>query len=275
MQILDGKACAAALEKELMGQIDPARPPSITMVLVGANPASVTYVAMKEKACARVGIRSTILRMPVTISQTDLLKTIADLNRDPAVHGILVQFPLPSHINGQKIAEAVSPSKDVDGLHPINAGKLALGFTDGFIPCTPLGIQMLLNYYQIPTQGKEVVIIGRGNLVGRPLSALLSRKGNDATVTLLHTHSNHFKEHCLAADILVAAIGQAHFVKADMVKKGAVVIDVGINRLDGAMVGDVDFAAVSTVASALTPVPGGIGPMTIMALLTNTLRASH
>jgi methylenetetrahydrofolate dehydrogenase (NADP+) / methenyltetrahydrofolate cyclohydrolase len=269
--ILDGKATAALIEKQLAQKNQ--RPCGLTMVLVGQHAPSAVYVEGKQRACARVGIQSHIERLPETISEAELLQHLSRLNQDPSVHGILLQLPLPRHINAERALQTIAPHKDVDGLHPVNAGKLLLGFSDGFIPCTPLGILTLLQHYQIPTIGKEVVILGRGHLVGRPLSVLLSQKPYSATVTLLHTQSTEVRKRCQSADILIAAMGSPRFVTADFVKPGAVVVDVGINYENKQLVGDVDFDRVREKTSAITPVPGGIGPMTIAALLMNVVRA--
>ena len=275
MTILDGKKAAESVYKELARSINPQKPPSIVMVLVGENAPSLSYVAMKKKAAERLGMRSHVIHLPPSITEEALLAEIALLNKS-SFDGILVQMPLPSHINTQKIICSIAPEKDVDGLHPYNAGLLALGQTEGFVPCTPLGIHYLLNYYQIPLNGKHVVILGRSNLVGRPLATLLSQKalGGNSTVTLAHSQSHDLQKICLSADILVAAMGSPLFVKEEMVKEGATVIDVGITRCEGKIVGDVDFAAVQTKCHAITPVPGGVGPMTIAMLLSNTLKST-
>ncbi len=247
--------------------------PKLVVVLVGDNPASKSYICMKEKACAKVGINSPLLRFPSSISERELLIEIEKLNHDSSVNGILVQLPLPKQIDATKIMEALDPKKDVDGFHPINIGKLLLGEEDGFVPCTPLGIQVLLEKSGIEVAGKHVVIVGRSNIVGKPLAALLmqKKKNANATVTVLHSRSDNLRQLTASADILVAALGHPHFIKADMVKQGGVVIDVGINRVDGRLVGDVDFECVASKCRAITPVPGGVGPMTVAMLLNNTL----
>lgn len=275
MTILDGKKAAESVYKELISSINLERPPSIVMVLVGENAPSLSYVTMKKKAAERLGMRSHVVALPDSITEEALIEEIAALNKSP-FDGILVQMPLPIHINTQRVICSIDPQKDVDGLHPYNAGLLSLGQTEGFVPCTPLGIQYLLNYYQIPLNGKHVVILGRSNLVGRPLATLLSQKalGGNSTVTLAHSQSSNLQEICLSADILVAAIGSPLFVKEKMVRKGATVIDVGISRHEGKIVGDVDFVAVHPKCHAITPVPGGVGPMTIAMLLSNTLKSS-
>ena len=238
---------------------------------------------MKEKACDRLGIQSQTRILPEDTTEKDLLKLIGELNADPTLHGILVQAPLPSQINEANIFAAVSANKDVDGFHPLNVGKLLLGDSDGFVPCTPAGVHELLIRSGVQTGGAEVVILGRGNIVGKPMAAILCQKSEhaNATVTLCHSRSADIGEHCRRADILIAAMGVPEFVKADMVKPGAVVIDVGVNRIPdpeakngNRLVGDVDFAAVQPVAGRITPNPGGVGPMTIAMLLRNTVRAA-
>jgi methylenetetrahydrofolate dehydrogenase (NADP+)/methenyltetrahydrofolate cyclohydrolase len=250
---------------------------------VGEDPASRVYVGMKEKTCARLGIQSTTHVLPEDTSEKELLKLISELNANPTVHGILVQAPLPAPINEATIFAAVSPNKDVDGFHPVNVGKLLLGDPDGFVPCTPAGVHELLIRSGVPIQSAEVVILGRGNIVGKPMAAILCQKAEhaNATVTLCHSRTANLADHCRRADILIAAIGVAEFVKADMVKPGATVIDVGVNRIadpkakNGTrLVGDVDFAGVQPVAGLITPNPGGVGPMTIALLMRNTARAA-
>jgi len=225
---------------------------------------------MKKKGCLEVGIHSETLRLPEDIKQEDLLKEINRLNNDPNIDGILIQQPFPKHISTAKLVEAINPSKDVDGFHPTNLGLLLLGTNRGFAACTPLGIMKMIERSGIITDGMEAVVIGRSNIVGKPLAALLVQKGVNATVTIAHSRTKNLKEVCKRADLLIAAIGHPHFVTVDMVEPGAVVIDVGINRTDQGLVGDVDFENVKDVASAITPVPGGVGPMTIATLLTNT-----
>ncbi|MGE5196440.1 MAG: bifunctional methylenetetrahydrofolate dehydrogenase/methenyltetrahydrofolate cyclohydrolase FolD [Anaerolineae bacterium] len=278
--IIDGQAIADTICERVKKAIACSlhRPPGLAFILVGDNPASRSYIHMKKKKCGEVGILSFDKEFSVNISQETLLEEIQALNRNPQVDGILVQLPLPAHLKTADIIAAVLPDKDVDGFHPINIGKLLLGETDGFIPCTPYGIQVLLAQSHIPIQGKHVVIIGRSNIVGKPLAALLMQKSahGNATVTIAHSFSEHLREISLSADILIAAMGKAKFVTADMVKKGAVVIDVGINReIDETgkpkIVGDVDFAHVVSKCSFITPVPKGVGPMTIAMLLSNTL----
>jgi methylenetetrahydrofolate dehydrogenase (NADP+)/methenyltetrahydrofolate cyclohydrolase len=246
--------------------------PSLAFVLVGEDPASQSYVRMKGKACLEVGILSIKIDLPETVSESTLLETVEKLNRDPSVHGILVQMPLPKHINEQKILLSIDPNKDVDGFHPINVGKMMTGDPNAIIPCTPLAVLKMLEAYKVETAGKHVVVLGRSNIVGRPLANLLSQKrpqGN-ATVTLAHSLTKDLPLLTKQADILIAALGKPHFITHEHIKTGAVVIDVGINRLGTQIVGDVDYASVSPIASLITPVPGGVGPMTIAMLLENT-----
>lgn len=276
--ILDGKKISTEIQGEIQKKIETfsRRKPGLAFILVGENAASQTYVKAKAKACAIVGIVSKTLELSAQISESDLLKQIDHLNKSPDIDGILVQLPLPSHISEETIASAIDPQKDVDGFHPINMGKTLLGIDGGFLPCTPHGIQVLLRKYNIETAGKHVVILGRSNIVGKPLAAILMQKkaGCNATVTVAHSQSEHLFELIRSADILIAAIGKPHFVTKDLVKPQSVVIDVGINRLPtGQIVGDVDFHSVSQIASAITPVPGGVGPMTIAMLLQNTLQS--
>jgi methylenetetrahydrofolate dehydrogenase (NADP+) / methenyltetrahydrofolate cyclohydrolase len=273
MNLLDGKKVADQILKELRKTIGTfTRPPGLAFVIVGDDPASQTYVRNKKKKCADIGIVSKDKQFPADTSEKELIAHIQKLNQDPAIDGILIQQPLPPHLRASTLMEAVDPSKDVDGFNPVNMGRLLLGETNGFIPCTPLGIQKLLLAYDIPLDGKHVVILGRSNIVGKPLAALLMQKNPhaNATVTVAHTGTKHLKELTLSADILVAAMGSPHFVKAPMVKKGAVVVDVGITRQGSKLVGDVDFDKVAPLASHITPVPGGVGPMTIAMLLSNT-----
>lgn len=273
--IIDGKKIAQEIQDELRKKIV-GHKPVLGVILVGANPASQIYVQAKRKACAAVGIESKMLSLPASIAESDLLRHIEEWNQDPQVHGILIQFPLPPHISESLVVQAINPTKDVDGFNPVNVGKLLLGQEDGFISCTPLGIQMLLQRSHIPIEGKHVVIVGRSNLVGKPLAALLVQKRAhcNATVTLAHSQSTHLSDLTRSADILVAAIGHPQFITKEMVRKGAAVIDVGINRLGtGQIIGDVDFEQVKTVAGRISPVPRGVGPMTIAMLLRNTVKA--
>lgn len=286
MLLLDGKAASAAVKKEIQSETEAIltsgkRAPHLAAILVGSNGASETYVASKVKNCEEVGFQSTLIRLESDVSESVLLEAIASLNNNPEVDGILVQLPLPKQISEQKVIEAIDPTKDVDGFHPSSAGKLVQGLPT-FIPATPYGIMLMLEHFNIETKGKHAVVIGRSNIVGRPMSILLSsnlKRGN-CTVTICHSHTPNLQEICLQADIIVAALGRPEFVKADMVKDGAIIIDVGITRVDDATAkkgfrikGDVAFAEVAEKASAITPVPGGVGLMTIAGLLKNTLQA--
>lgn len=276
MTILDGSSIALQIQEQVKAAISHLhyRKPGLAFILVGTNPASRSYVNMKKKRCKEVGILSFDLELEETINEEALIEHIAALNANPAVDSILVQMPLPPHIDSLRVVQAIDPAKDVDGFHPMNMGKLLTGEPGGFIPCTPLGIQTLLFRAQIPLLGRHVVIVGRSNIVGKPLAALLVQKAPhaNATVTLAHSLSHNLKEICRSADILIACAGSPRLIDASMVKRGAVVIDVGINRLNPSqLVGDVDFDAVKPVCSHITPVPGGVGPMTIAMLLSNTL----
>jgi len=276
-RILDGKALARAVQTDLAAQVEryraeSGRVPGLTAVLVGADPASQVYVRNKEAACARAGMRGAVLRLPADVAEADLLATIDGLNADPGVDGILVQLPLPKQIAERTVIERVDPRKDVDGFHPENAGLLAIG-APRFVPCTPLGVRELLIAAGVETRGARAVVLGRSNIVGKPMALLLMQKGpgGDATVTVCHTGTPDPAAIAREADILIAAVGRPRQVKADWIKPGATVIDVGIHRLpDGSLCGDVDPAA-DGVAGAITPVPGGVGPMTIAMLLRNTL----
>jgi methylenetetrahydrofolate dehydrogenase (NADP+)/methenyltetrahydrofolate cyclohydrolase len=286
MLILDGKTASAAVKAVLADQTRQLteagkRPPYLATILVGNNGASETYVASKLKNCEEIGFRSRLIRLEETVTESGLLGTIAELNADTEVDGILVQLPLPKHISEEKVIQAIDPSKDVDGFHPGSAGRLVQGLPS-FIPATPYGILLMLEHFNIETKGKHAVVIGRSNIVGRPMSILLSNnsKTGNATVTLCHSHTHNLKEICLQADIIVAALGRPEFVKADMVKEGAVVIDVGITRVEDATAkkgfrikGDVAFDEVAPKTAAITPVPGGVGLMTIAGLLKNTMQA--
>ncbi|HSX27038.1 MAG TPA: bifunctional methylenetetrahydrofolate dehydrogenase/methenyltetrahydrofolate cyclohydrolase FolD [Chlamydiales bacterium] len=276
MILIDGKKIAGEIKNEIAEQILKLenRKPGLAFILVGNNPASEIYVNAKQKACHATGIISTLLTLPASIAQSDLLKQIDTLNRDPAIDGILVQLPLPPHLDEKTVTTAIDPEKDVDGFHPLNMGKLLLGEEGGFLPCTPNGIKVLLEKSKIPVEGKHVVIVGRSNTVGKPLAAILVQKKPhcNATVTIAHSQSTHLSHITRSADILIAAIGRPHFIKKEMVRPGVVIVDVGISRLpDGKIVGDVDFQEVAPIASHITPVPGGVGPMTIALLLQNTL----
>lgn len=287
-QLIDGRAIAEVIHRETADRVAALKSrgvqPGLTFVRVGEDPASRVYVEMKEKACARLGIVSETKVLPASTEQSELLRLIGELNSDARVHGILVQAPLPSQINSAAIYSSVRPEKDVDGFHPLNVGKLMLGDSTGFVPCTPAGVLELLVRSDVRIEGAEVVILGRGNIVGKPMAALLVQKARhaNATVTICHSQSRDIKGHCLRADILIAAMGVAQFVKGDMIKPGAVVIDVGVNRVNdpsarsgSRLVGDIDFAAVQQVAAKITPNPGGVGPMTIAMLMANTARAAE
>ena len=284
--LIEGRAIAEKVYTELRGEIaelkQKGRTPGLAVVLVGDNPASRAYVRSKDKMCRDLGLHSVKLELPADTTQQGLLKRVQDLNRDQAIHGILVQSPPPKHIDEAAIIRAIDPAKDVDGFHPVNVAKLALGDDSGFVPCTPLGCQRLLIESGTEIAGAHVGVLGRSMIVGKPLALLLMRKGKggDATVTVVHSRSRRLAEITRSADILVAAIGQPEFVRAEHVRDGAVVIDVGINRIDDPtmergyrLVGDVAFAEVSDKASTITPVPGGVGPMTIAMLMANTVRA--
>jgi methylenetetrahydrofolate dehydrogenase (NADP+)/methenyltetrahydrofolate cyclohydrolase len=286
MQILDGQLVSRTIKESLKMDVaalvaEGKKIPHLAAVLVGNNGASETYVTAKVKACAEIGFKSTMYRLEDSVTESRLLSVIDDLNKDIDVDGILVQLPLPKHISDERVILAIDPSKDVDGFHPVNVGKLVLG-KPGFISATPYGILLLMEHYKIKTAGKQAAVIGRSNIVGRPMSILLSANSNpgNCTVTVCHSHTHNLKEICLNSDIIVAALGKPEFVREDMVKNGAVVIDVGITRIPDAskksgfaLRGDVAFAEVSPKCSFITPVPGGVGPMTIAALMKNTFTA--
>lgn len=278
-QLLDGKSLAQQIQRELAEEVadfiqNNGLVPCLAAILVGDNPASEVYVRNKRQACQRTGIESQLHRLPSTTTQEELLTLIAQLNRDEAVHGILVQLPLPVSIDTSRVLQAVNPAKDVDAFHPENVGRLVQG-KPRFLPCTPHGVLQLLQRNRIPLAGEHVVIVGRSDIVGKPLANMLVQRGIDATVTLCHSRTRKLPEITRLADILVAAIGQPRFITADMVRRGAVVVDVGINRTEQGLCGDVDFNAVREVASAITPVPGGVGPLTVTMLLYNTLAAAR
>ena len=283
---IDGKKIAARIRAEAAAEAARMKAagvePGLAVVLVGNDPASVSYVTAKERACAECGVRSFPVRLPAATSRDELLAVVARLDADPAVDGVLVQLPLPRTVDAQAVIRAIAPEKDVDGFHPVSLGRLVLGL-DTFVPCTPAGILELLARSGVETAGRHAVVVGRSNIVGKPLAILLSRKGpgGDATVTLCHTATRDLAEQTRRADILVVAAGRPGTVTADMVKPGAVVVDVGVNRVPDAskkagyrLVGDVDYEGVSRVASLVTPVPGGVGPMTIAMLVKNTLKAA-
>jgi len=279
--LVDGRAIAGQILRELAQRVGELKKrgvtPGLAFVRVGEDAASKVYVGRKEKACAELGIFSETHVLPERLSEADLLALVARLNADPRLHGILVQAPLPKPIREAAVYSAVLPQKDVDGFHPVNVGKLMLGDAGGFRPCTPAGIMELLSRSGVATSGAEAVVLGRGNIVGKPMAAMLCQKDRhgNATVTICHSATRDIAAHCRRADILIAALGVAEFVKADMVKPGATVIDVGVNRVSGKLVGDVDFAAVRRVAGKITPNPGGVGPMTIAMLMSNTVRAAE
>ena len=284
MIILDGKKASAIVQETIAKEVSSIkkqgkRPPHLVAILVGKNGASVTYVNNKVTACERVGFNSSIIELPEDVTQDELLRKIKELNEDNNIDGFIVQLPLPKHINEQEVLLSINPDKDADGFHPTNFGRMALGL-ESFIPATPYGILELLTQYQIPTEGKNVVVIGRSDIVGKPISILLSQKPWNATVTLTHSRTQNLTDYTKKADIIIAAIGIPNFLKAEMIKDGAVIIDVGITRVEDSsskkgfrIVGDVDFENIKEKTSYITPVPGGVGPMTIAMLLKNTLNA--
>ena len=286
--LIDGRAIGAQLQAETTARVAALKArgvtPGLAFVRVGEDPASKVYVGRKEKSCADLGIVSETHVLPESTSEKDLLALLGKLNTAPHLHGILVQAPLPKHMRQEVVYATVLPTKDVDGFHPVNVGKLMLGDDTGFKPCTPAGVVELLVRSGVKTDGAEVVILGRGNIVGKPMAAMLCQKarGANATVTICHSATRDIKAHCRRADIIVAAMGVAEFLKADMVKPGVVVMDVGVNRVPDAtsktgtkLVGDVDFAAIQPIAGKITPNPGGVGPMTIAVLMQNTVRAAE
>jgi methylenetetrahydrofolate dehydrogenase (NADP+)/methenyltetrahydrofolate cyclohydrolase len=285
-RVLDGVPIADAIRSEIAARVAALKPggrrPGLAVVIVGENPASMVYVRAKGKACEEAGMHSETIRLPERTTETELLAVVDRLNADPAIHGFLVQLPLPKHINGERVLNRVNPLKDVDGFHPVNVGKVSIGDPTGLRPATPYGVQEMLLRSGIDPKGANAVIVGRSNIVGKPMASLLIQpgRGGDATVTICHSKSRDLPGICRGADLLIVAIGKPEFVTADMVRPGAVVIDVGINRVDDAsqpkgyrIVGDVAYGPVAEVASAITPVPGGVGRMTIAMLLKNTLQA--
>jgi len=288
MEIIDGRALAKTIRAEIAAQVEKiksagGRPPHLAAVLVGDHPASQAYVRNKVRSCEKVGFQSTLVRRSADIRERELLDIVAELNANDHIDGFIVQLPLPDHIDEDRITLAIDPQKDVDGFHPVNFGRMAQGLP-GYLPATPAGIVEMLRRYEIATEGKEVVVLGRSNIVGSPISILLSRKANpgNATVTICHSRTVNLQAHTQRADILIAAIGRSEFITADMVKEGAVVIDVGMNRVDDAsrekgyrLTGDVDFEGVKEKASLITPVPGGVGQLTVVSLLLNTLKAAN
>ena len=287
-RLIDGKALAKRIRAEVAAEVAELRlrgvTPGLAVVLIGDDPASAVYVGAKERASREAGMAGDTIRLPAHASQSELLELVERLNRDERVHGILVQMPLPAQIDPDTVIRHIRPDKDVDGFHPVNVGKLLIGHTDGFVPCTPAGVQRMLVEHGVDTRGAECVVIGRSTIVGKPMAALLMQAGAgaDATVTVCHSRTRDLAAHTRRADILIVAAGRPRMVTADMVKPGAVVIDVGMNRIADAstasgtrLVGDVDFDGVRRVASLITPVPGGVGPMTIAMLLHNTVRAAR
>ena len=286
MKVIDGKALAASLRAEIAKGVDELKTakgvtPGLAVILVGDNPASVSYVTAKEKACREAGMASREIRLPAETSEADLLALVRELNSDATVHGILVQLPLPKHIGEKSVIDSIAPEKDVDGFTPVNVGRMMIG-EECFLPCTPHGIVKLIEFSGMDIAGKHAVVIGRSNIVGKPVAALLSRKETNATVTLCHTGTRDLAHFTRQADIVVVAAGRAGTLTGDMLKPGATVIDVGVNRIEDAarprgyrLVGDADFDSCAAVAGAITPVPGGVGPMTITMLLWNTLEAAR
>lgn len=283
-KIIDGKQTAAVIRGEIAATVAEIRArgervPHLAAILVGNDGGSETYVSHKVKDCEEVGFRSTLLRMPATVTEDELLAKVRELNRDPGLDGLIVQLPLPDHIRESRVIETIAPEKDVDGFHPVNVGRMAAGLPS-FVSATPAGIMELLKRYNIPLKGAECVVVGRSNIVGRPVSILMSQKGADATVTVVHSRTRNIADTVRRADIVIAAIGKPGFITADMIKEGAVVIDVGTTRVDAPdtktgwrLKGDVDFENVAPRCSFITPVPGGVGPMTRVSLLLNTLQA--
>ena len=285
-RLIDGAVLADRIKSEVASRVEALKArgvtPGLSVVLVGDDPASAVYVGSKERTCIELGMHGETIRRPATISQEELVAIVDQLNDDPAVHGILVQMPLPKHIDADAVVRRIRPDKDVDGFHPVNVGKLWIGERDGFAPCTPAGVLYMLKAHGVKTSGAECVIVGRSNIVGKPMAALMVQPGVDATVTMCHSRTRDLSEVTRRADILIVAAGRAEMITADMVKPGAVVIDVGMNRIPDAtkksgtrLVGDVAFASVREVASLITPVPGGVGRMTIAMLMSNAVRAAE
>ncbi len=288
MELLDGRLVSREIKKKIKIEVKKMvkcgmRPPHLAAVLVGDDPASQVYVRNKVRACERVGFKSTLVRKGADISESELLQIISDLNQDPEIDGFIVQLPLPRQINDLKVTMAIDPRKDVDGFHPMNVGRMSIGLP-AYLPATPYGIMQMLDFYNIDVEGKDCVVLGRSNIVGTPISILLSRKAKpgNATVIMTHSRTKDIRNHCKNADVLVVALGIPEFVTADMVKEGAIIVDVGINRVEASemekgykLVGDVKFDEVSPKCSFITPVPGGVGPMTITSLLMNTLKAAR
>ena len=277
MKLIDGKAISDKIKSNLKDEVKKLKAkgitPGLAVLLVGDDPASHTYVKMKESACEKTGIYSIVHKMPSDISQEKIIQTIQMMNKNPNIDGILVQLPLPKHIDSNLILQTIDPKKDVDGFHPYNVGKLTLGL-DGFVPCTPLGVMYMLKEYDIDPKGLDVCVVGASNIVGKPMHNLLLNEF--ATVDICHIYTKDLKEHTKRADMVIVGVGKPNLITADMVKDGAIVIDIGINRLeDGRLVGDVDFENVSKKCSYITPVPGGVGPMTIAMLLQNTIKAAY
>jgi len=279
--ILDGKNLSKILREEIKTEVtDLGVTPHLVVILVGEDGASETYVNNKVKACFEVGFKSTVIRFPESVTEEEVLDKIIEINHDDSINGLIVQLPLPNHISQQKVLETINPDKDVDGFHPLNVGKLLLGLPT-FVPATPLGIMLLLKYYNIETSGKDCVVVGRSHIVGSPVSILLSKNDSpgNCTVTLCHSKTSNLSEHTLKADILIVAVGKPSFIGPEMIKEGAVVVDVGIHRIESdnkngyKIVGDVDYEKILPKCSAITPVPGGVGPMTITGLLLNTLKS--
>jgi len=277
MQLIDGKTLAKKVQSSVKAQVEKLKQeknivPGLAVIIVGDDPASHTYVKMKAKACEDVGFYSITHSMPDTISQDEIMASIEMINQNPRIDGILVQLPLSKHIDTSKILEAIDPKKDVDGFHPYNMGRLAAGL-DSFVACTPLGVMKIFEAYDIDLKGKDICVVGASNIVGKPMSSLLLNE--DATVTITHIHTKDLMMHTLRADIIIVGVGVPELIKADMVKNDVIIIDIGINKMkDGSLVGDVDFEKVSPKCSYITPVPGGVGPMTIAMLLENTLKAA-